>query len=187
VPLDARWLAAHGLLYRMRRRACSAARCMIIIAPVVILQSVLAFSLHGAALADRDAAPLGGGRAPTSRRSSRSTRTYPQDRRFDYEQLSRIARDGSTCTRSSVRRRLAAAGPKPFFSLLDGACRDEIRRQIGTAVLDRHRRPLEPHRDPHQARRAVIMRVIATAQSRPTRPTPHLPRCGWSAPPWCCC
>ena len=75
--------------------------------------------------------------------------------------------------------------PKPFFDLLDRALSDEIRAQCEAAVLDRHGRPVAARRDPRQARPA---RSCASSRraGRPTPPTRTSSCCGWWARRWCC-
>ncbi len=119
----ARWTA--GLM----PKGLYARSLIIIIAPVVLLQSVIAYVFM-----ERHWELV------TRRLSSAVTadiaalidiyETYPQDRQGDT--LARIAADRLGLDVQIVKDpELPPAGPKPFFSLLDEALSDELRRQIG--------------------------------------------------------
>ena len=103
---------------------------LIIIAPMVILQSVVAFMFmerHWNQVTHRLSA--GGGRR-TSLRLIEVYRVYPQDP--GAAQLRRIAQEklGLVVDFLPVDE-LPPPGPKPFFSLLDQALSEEMRKQIG--------------------------------------------------------
>ncbi|HEX2725263.1 MAG TPA: ATP-binding protein, partial [Beijerinckiaceae bacterium] len=118
----ARWLA--GLM----PKGLYARSLIIIIAPVVLLQSVIAYVFM-----ERH------WQLVTRRLSSAVTadiaalidiyETYPQDK--DGETLGRIAGDRLALDVDILKdAELPPPGPKPFFSILDEALSDEIRRQI---------------------------------------------------------
>jgi two-component system osmolarity sensor histidine kinase EnvZ len=118
----ARWLA--GLM----PKGLYARSLIIIIAPVVLLQSVIAYVFM-----ERH------WQLVTRRLSSAVTadiaalidiyETYPQDK--DGETLGRIAGDRLALDVDILKDAdLPPPGPKPFFSILDQALSDEIRRQI---------------------------------------------------------
>ncbi|MGU3362146.1 ATP-binding protein [Methylobacterium sp. M6A4_1b] len=101
---------------------------IIIIAPVVLLQSVIAYTFM-----ERH------WQLVTRRLSSAVTadvaalidiyESYPQDK--DSETLTRIANDRLNLDVDILKgAKLPPAGPRPFFSILDEALSDEIRRQI---------------------------------------------------------
>ena len=77
---------------------------------------------------------------------------YPQDK--DRAQLRRIAQQRLQLVVDFLPvGDMPPPGPKPFFSLLDQTLSVQLGRQIGKAVLDRYRRPLQPGGNPHPARR----------------------------------
>ncbi|RZK88208.1 MAG: HAMP domain-containing protein, partial [Methylobacterium sp.] len=101
---------------------------IIIIAPVVLLQSVIAYTFM-----ERH------WQLVTRRLSSAVTadvaalidiyESYPQDK--DSETLTRIANDRLNLDVDILKgAKLPPAGPRPFFSILDEALSEEIRRQI---------------------------------------------------------
>lgn len=117
-----RWLA-HWMPKRLYARSL-----IIIIAPMVLLQSVIAFVFM-----ERHWQTV------TQRLSTAVVRdiagiidlmdTYPQDP--GYENLIRIARERLALNISILPGDpLPAPGPKPFFSILDGILSEEITRQI---------------------------------------------------------
>jgi two-component system osmolarity sensor histidine kinase EnvZ len=119
----ARWLG--GLM----PKGLYARSLIIIIAPVVLLQSVIAYVFM-----ERHWEMV------TRRLSSAVTadiaalidiyETYPQDR--DAELLGRIASDRLALDIDILRdSELPPPGPKPFFSILDEALSDELQRRIG--------------------------------------------------------
>ncbi|GJD77447.1 ATP-binding protein [Methylobacterium gregans] len=102
---------------------------IIIIAPVVLLQSVIAYTFM-----ERH------WQLVTKRLSSAVTsdvaalidiyESYPQDK--DAETLARIAGERLSLDLDILKgAKLPPAGPRPFFSILDEALSDEIKRQIG--------------------------------------------------------
>lgn len=118
-----------GLLSAILPKGLYARALIIIIAPVVLLQSVIAFVFM-----ERHWQTV------TNRLSEATTRdisvllsfyeTYPlQDK---YEKLIKMARDDLNLTVQILPDQdLPAARPKPFFDLLDRTLSDEIRKQIG--------------------------------------------------------
>jgi two-component system, OmpR family, osmolarity sensor histidine kinase EnvZ len=101
---------------------------IIIIAPVVLLQSVIAYVFmerHWQLVTKRLSAAVTADIAALID----VYESYPQDR--DTTILTRIANDRLNLDADVMRdAKLPAPGPKPFFSLLDEALSDEIRRQI---------------------------------------------------------
>ena len=102
---------------------------LIIIAPMVILQSVVAFvfmerhwnmvTRHLSAAVVGDIAAL-----------AEMTKVYPQEN--DYLRLRRIAQDRMGLSVDFLPiSEMPPPGPKPFFSLLDQALSEELRKQIG--------------------------------------------------------
>src|SRR5215207_3920978 len=102
---------------------------LIIIAPMVILQSVVAFvfmerhwnlvTRHLSAAVVGDIAAL-----------TEIAKVYPQD--DDYARLRKIAQDRMGLTVDFLPLSdMPPPGPKPFFSLLDQALSEELRKQIG--------------------------------------------------------
>ena len=102
---------------------------LIIIAPMVILQSVVAFvfmerhwnmvTRHLSAAVVGDVAAL-----------VEMSKVYPQEK--DYVRLRRIAQDRMGLTVDFLPiSEMPPPGPKPFFSLLDQALSEELRKQIG--------------------------------------------------------
>ncbi|HKH34920.1 MAG TPA: ATP-binding protein [Beijerinckiaceae bacterium] len=119
----ARWTA--GLM----PKGLYARSLIIIIAPVVLLQSVIAYVFmerHWQLVTRRLSA------AVTADIGALIDiyETYPQDKQGDT--LARIAADRLGLDVQIVKDpELPPPGPKPFFSLLDEALSDELRRQIG--------------------------------------------------------
>lgn len=101
---------------------------IIIIAPVVLLQSVIAYVFmerHWQLVTRRLSAAVTADIAALID----IYESYPQDK--DTTILTRIANDRLQLDADVMRdAKLPAQGPKPFFSLLDEALSDEIRRQI---------------------------------------------------------
>ena len=101
---------------------------IIIIAPVVLLQSVIAYTFmerHWQLVTRRLSAAVTADIAALID----IYETYPQDK--DGETLSRIAGARLNLDLDVLKgAKLPAAGPRPFFSILDEALSDEIRRQI---------------------------------------------------------
>jgi two-component system, OmpR family, osmolarity sensor histidine kinase EnvZ len=127
-PSAPRLQGARGLLARIMPKGLYARSLIIIIAPVVLLQSVIAYVFM-----ERH------WQLVTKRLSSAVTadiaalidiyETYPQDK--NAETLSRIASDRLNLDVDLLQGTdLPPPGPKPFFSILDQALSDEIRRQI---------------------------------------------------------
>ena len=124
---------------------------IIIIAPIVLLESVVAFAFMerhwnqvtrrlSEGMARDIAAVVDIYEASASKRRHRPAR---RDR----------ARTGSACRWRSCRPATCRTPqPKPFFDLLDRALSDEIRANVKQPVLDRHGRPVAARRDPRQAR-----------------------------------
>ena len=136
---------------------------LIMIVPMVVLQSVIAFvfmerhwntvTRRLSAVVVQDIAAL-----------IDVYKVYPQDK--DRAQLRRIAQQrlGLVVDFLPVGD-MPPPGPKPFFSLLDQTLSVQLGRQIAPAVLDRHRRPSVAGGNPHPARRCGDARVRA-AQRR---------------------
>ncbi len=132
---------------------------LIIIMPMVVLQSVVAFmfverqwsvvNYYLSSAVTREIATL-----------IDVYKTYPQG--ADRAQLRRIAQDRLGLVVDFLpETQLPPPGPKPFFSQLDAALSDEIRKQIGLPFWIDTRRPLFDRRNPHQARRHDHARVRA--------------------------
>lgn len=118
-----------GLLSAVLPKGLYARALIIIIAPVVLLQSVIAFVFM-----ERHWQTV------TNRLSEATTRdisvllsvyeTYPH--KDNYEQLIKMARDDLNLSVQVLPNQdLPAARPKPFFDLLDRTLSDEIRKKIG--------------------------------------------------------
>ncbi|KQP92394.1 MULTISPECIES: ATP-binding protein [unclassified Methylobacterium] len=101
---------------------------IIIIAPVVLLQSVIAYTFmerHWQLVTRRLSAAVTADVAALID----IYESYPQDK--DSETLTRIANDRLNLDVDILKgAKLPPAGPRPFFSILDEALSDEIRRQI---------------------------------------------------------
>jgi two-component system osmolarity sensor histidine kinase EnvZ len=102
---------------------------LIIIAPMVVLQSVVAYMFmerHYNLVTQR----LSAGVVQDIATLIEVYKVFPQD--ADHTQLRRIAQDklGLVVDFLPVNE-LPPPGPKPFFSLVDQALSDEVRRQIG--------------------------------------------------------
>jgi two-component system osmolarity sensor histidine kinase EnvZ len=128
-------MMARGLLRRAARwlagvmpKGLYARSLIIIITPVVLLQSVVAYVFmerHWQTVTQRLSAAVTADIAAVID----VYESYPQDR--DAETLSRIAADRLNLDIEIMDgAKLPPPGPKPFFSLLDEALSDEIRRQI---------------------------------------------------------
>ena len=115
------------LLGELAPKGLYARALIIIIAPIVLLESVVAFAFmerHWNQVTRR----LSEARRATSRRSSISTRPAPIPRRR------RLGRPGAEPVRLSLTvlppGKLPTTQPKPFFDLLDRALSDEIRTNV---------------------------------------------------------
>jgi two-component system osmolarity sensor histidine kinase EnvZ len=125
-----------GRLWRLVSRAIGdvlpkglyARSLIIIIAPVVLLQSVIAYTFmerHWQLVTRRLSAAVTADVAALID----IYESYPQDK--DSETLTRIANDRLNLDVDILKgAKLPPAGPRPFFSILDEALSDEIRRQI---------------------------------------------------------
>ena len=103
---------------------------LIIIAPMVILQSVVAFVFMERHWNTGDAAPVRRGGAGHRGADRHLPRLSAGCRQRAAAQASR--RSGSAWSSISCRvADMPPPGPKPFFSLLDQALSDELRKQIG--------------------------------------------------------
>jgi two-component system osmolarity sensor histidine kinase EnvZ len=115
-------------LARLLPKGLYARSLIIIIAPVVLLQSVVAYVFmerHWQLVTQRLSAAVTADIAAIID----IYETYPQDR--DAETLQRIASDRLGLDIEIMPgAKLPPPGPKPFFSILDEALSDEIRRQI---------------------------------------------------------
>ncbi|MCL6707033.1 ATP-binding protein [Pseudomonas sp. R2.Fl] len=102
---------------------------IIIIAPILILQTVLAFVFmerHWQTVTQRLSASV----TQEIAAIIDVIETYPHD--GDYTDLARIVEDNLRMTMSvQAGEKLPAPRPKPFFSLLDQTLTDEITKQIG--------------------------------------------------------
>ncbi len=156
-----------GLLPRMLPKGLYARSILIVILPMVILQSVLTFIFlerHWALVTNRLSTVL------TQDLSAIIDiyQSYPQDANLDT--LTRIAQD-----RMKIDLEFLPAGhlppalPKPFFSIVDGALSNEIRKQIGRPFwLDTVGRSnlIEIRIElPHAVLRAVAYRSAAYASN----------------------
>ena len=125
---------------------------IIIIAPIVVLEGVIAFVFmerHWQEVTRRLSEATARDIAALDRhlRGLRRQATSTQ-------RLIEMARDRLNLSMQILPPGdLPAPRPKPFFALLDRALSDEISQARQAAVLDRHRRPVAPRRDPRQARR----------------------------------
>lgn len=127
------WRAAYGRFARwlggLMPKGLYARSLIIIIAPVVLLQSVIAYSFmerHWQTVTRRLSAAVTADIAALIDIYN----TYPQDPAT--EQLSRIAAERLNLDVDFLlNAELPPPGPRPFFSILDGALSDEIERQIG--------------------------------------------------------
>ena len=128
-PITRPWDRFTDWLKSVMPKGLYARSLLIIIVPMVVLQSVVAFMFM-----DRQWSLV------TRYLSSAITqeiatlidvyKTYPQG--ADRAQLRRIAQDGLGLVVDFLpQTQLPPPGPKPFFSQLDGALSDEIRKQIG--------------------------------------------------------
>ena len=155
---------------------------LIIIAPMVVLQSVVAYMFmerHYNLVTQR----LSAGVVQDIATLIEVYKVFPQD--ADHTQLRRIAQDklGLVVDFLPVNE-LPPPGPKPFFSLVDQALSEEIRRQIGRPFwIDTVGRSalLEIRIKLDNA----VMRVFAPRAAPPMRRTPISSCSGWSAPRWC--
>ena len=113
---------------------------LIIIAPMVILQSVVAFVFmerHWNLVTQK----LSAGVVADIAALIEVYRGYPQD--ADSQQIRLIAQEKLGLVVDFLPATdMPPPGPKPFFSLLDQALSVELRKTDRAAVLDRHRRKL---------------------------------------------
>ena len=135
------------------------ARCSSSSLPMVILQSVIAFVFmerHWNVVTQR----LSAGVVQDIAALIDIYRGYPQD--ADQAQIRRIAQErlGLVVDFLPITE-MPPPGPKPFFSLLDQALSEELRKQIGRPLLDRYRRQVGVGRNPHPARQHRHARVRA--------------------------
>jgi two-component system osmolarity sensor histidine kinase EnvZ len=130
-----RFFAGYGRMERFFKsvlpKGLYARALFIIITPMVILQSVVAFVFmerHYNAVTRRlSSAVVQDIAAVIDMRKS-----FPQDGNYAYAELRRIARDRlGLVVEFLPATELPPIGPKPFFSLLDQALSEEIRKQIG--------------------------------------------------------
>ena len=132
---------------------------LIIIMPMVILQSVLAFVFverQWNVVTQR----LSAGVVHDIAALIDVYNGYPQD--ADRAQIKRIAQDRLGLVVDFLPLGdLPPPGPKPFFSLLDPGAVGGIAQADRPAVLDRHRRQVGAGRDPRAARRRGDARVRA--------------------------
>jgi two-component system, OmpR family, osmolarity sensor histidine kinase EnvZ len=128
-PLREPWLRLTRQMKLLTPTGLYARSLMIIILPMVIMQSVVAFMFmerhwdlvtkYLASAVTEEIATL-----------IDVYKTYPQD--ADRTQLRRIAQDRLGLAVDFLSdKQLPPPGPKPFFSQLDGALSDQIRKQIG--------------------------------------------------------
>ena len=155
---------------------------LIIIAPMVILQSVVAFVFmerHWYLVTQRLSAGVVQDIAALIDILSLASADagQAQIRRIAQEQL------GLVVDFLPVNE-LPPPGPKPFFSLLDQALSDEISEADRPAVLDRYCRPLRAGRDPHQARQCGDARIRAPQRGLRLE-LPHLPGLDGRHLVWC--
>ncbi len=124
--------SAHGLDRRMAGRRSSkglyARALIIIIAPIVVLEGVIAFVFmerHWQAVTRRLS-------EATARDIAALIDIYEEyPKKDDYSQLIEMARDRLSLSMQVLPAAdLPAPRPKPFFALLDRALSDEIRRQV---------------------------------------------------------
>ena len=156
---------------------------LIIIVPMVILQSVVAFVFmerHWNTVTRRLSAAV----VQDIAALIEVYKAYPQDKRPRRSSAASRRSGSAWWSISCPPADMPPPGPKPFFSLLDQALSVRDPPADRPAVLDRHRRPLRPGRDPHPARRRRDARVRA-AQRRlclelgdlPVLDGRHLARC----------
>ena len=121
---------------------------IIIIAPVVLLQSVIAYTFmerHWQLVTRRLSAAVTADVAAMID----VYESYPQDK--DADTLTRIAGTRLNLDLDILKgAKLPLPGARPFFSILDETLSEELAKQIGPAVLDRHGGPVQPHRDPRR-------------------------------------
>jgi len=128
-PITGPWDRANRAIKTLMPKGLYARSLLIIIVPMVVLQSVVAFLFM-----ERHWSLV------TTYLSSAVTqeiatlidvyKTFPQGP--DHAQLKRIAQDRLGLVVDFLPgTQLPSPGPKPFFSQLDGALSDEIRKQIG--------------------------------------------------------
>src|SRR6202051_4983899 len=132
---------------------------LIMIVPMVILQTVVAFVFmerHWNTVTRRLSAAV----VQDVASLIDVYKGYPQDK--DRAQLRRIAQRMQLVVDFLPVGDMPPPGPKPFFSLLDQTLSVQLGRQIGVgapwpperqAVLDRHRRQFQSGGNPHPARR----------------------------------
>ncbi len=132
---------------------------LIIILPMVILQSVIAFVFmerHWNVVTQR----LSAGVVADIAALIDVYKGYPQD--ADQQQIRKIAQERLGLVVDFLPLSdMPPPGPKPFFSLLDSTLVGGIAQADRPPVLDRHRRPLGAGRDPRAARQHGDARVRA--------------------------
>ena len=183
VALAKYWHWFWRLVSRYMPKRLYARSLIIIITPMILLQSVVAFVFmerHWQTVTQR----LSEAVVRDIAAIIDMTESYPNS--DDYANVIRIAQDRLSLKVDIMPPDpLPAPGPKPFFSILDEALRQGDHRQDRPAVLAGHGRQLQHHRDPHPARRTRCCGSSRGA-ARPMPPTPTSSCCGWSAPRWCC-
>jgi two-component system osmolarity sensor histidine kinase EnvZ len=120
---------ASGTLKSVMPKGLYARALLIIIAPMVVLQSVVAFMFmerHYNLVTQR----LSAGVVQDIATLIEVYKVYPQD--ADHAQLRRIAQEKLGLVVDFLpASELPPPGPKPFFSLVDQALSEEVRKQIG--------------------------------------------------------
>jgi hypothetical protein len=158
-PITGPWDRFGRWLKSVMPKGLYARSLLIIIVPMVVLQSVVAFmfverqwslvTYYLSSAVTQDIATL-----------IDVYKTYPQD--ADHAQLRRIAQDRLGLVVDFLpETQLPPPGPKPFFSQLDAGAVGRNPQADRPAVLDRHGRPLLDRGNPHQARRHDHARVRA--------------------------
>ena len=128
-PITGPWDRLNRAIKAMMPKGLYARSLLIIIVPMVVLQSVVAFlfmerhwnlvTTYLSSAVTQEIATL-----------IDAYKTFPQDP--DHAQLKRIAQDRLGLVVDFLpSTQLPPPGPKPFFSQLDAALSDEIRKQIG--------------------------------------------------------
>ena len=145
-------LGAHSLraVGELAPKGLYARALIIIIAPIVLLESVVAFTFmerHWNQVTRR----LSEG---TARDMAAIIDVYESQRhQRRHAKLVEMAQNRFGLSLPILPPgNLPTTQPKPFFDLLDRALSDEIRTQPQAAVLDRYGRPVAARRDPRQAR-----------------------------------
>ena len=151
VALNKYWHWYWRFVSRYMPKRLYARSLIIIITPMILLQSVVAFVFmerHWQTVTQR----LSEAVVRDIAAIIDMTESYPNS--DDYANLIRIAQDRLALKVDIMPPDpLPAPGPKPFFSILDRSARQGDHRQDQPAVLARHGRQLQHHRDPHPARK----------------------------------